>query len=112
MDATTNNLIVPWSDLQQLRETIERGSLDEADSQLESMLDAAPVLKTDVERFGIPDPATAIAGAREALGGMLREFGNQKMNVRKDYHKLVQVEAARTALAQLGDTPDKQEPTP
>jgi hypothetical protein len=34
-----------------------------------------------------------------ALRGMLDQFGNQRFNVRKDYHKMVDVEAARVAIA-------------
>jgi hypothetical protein len=35
----------------------------------------------------------------EALEGMLREFGNQRFDVRKDYSKMVYIQAARTAIA-------------
>jgi len=35
----------------------------------------------------------------EAAKGMLREFGNQQFNVRKDYSKMVYLEAARAAIA-------------
>lgn len=34
-----------------------------------------------------------------ALQGMVQEFGNQKFDVRKDYHKMVAMEAAKTAIA-------------
>lgn len=34
-----------------------------------------------------------------ALKGMVQEFGNQKFDVRKDYHKMVALESAKTAIA-------------
>lgn len=47
--------------------------------------------------------AHAIAALPElvaALEGMLAEFGNQSFKVRRDFSKMVKIEAARRALAQ------------
>jgi hypothetical protein len=41
-------------------------------------------------------------GLLEALQAMTKEFGNQRFNVRKDYSKMVAVEAAKRAIAKAG----------
>ena len=56
--------------------------------------EAAKSLMNEVDRLRAVN-----ADLLAALEGMLGQFGNQRFAVRKDYSKMVHVEAARTAIA-------------
>ena len=58
----------------------------------------------DVALCAKPVDARLIAAAPElleALLGLLKETGNRKMDVKKDYHLMVAVEYAKTTIAKV-----------
>jgi hypothetical protein len=79
------------------------GSFDELRGDGVTVLCGVPCNDSTAE-IGVysAEHAALIAAAPqllEALKAMLGEFPDRRLNVRKDYHKMVAVEAAKTAIA-------------